>query len=80
MHAPSGFNVGSRSLPPAPAPSTWDETLTGFLGRFCSPHAFGLESIAVWHDEMAKIKTPAAQTREQWTEAEGYIKYLAQQL
>ncbi|KAJ2707510.1 hypothetical protein FB645_000686 [Coemansia sp. IMI 203386] len=72
-------NTG-RTLPFAQAPSYWDESLTSFLSRMCSPHSFGLESLSIWHDEMARIKIPLAITREQWVEAEGYIKYLAQQL
>ncbi|KAJ2747923.1 hypothetical protein GGI20_000010 [Coemansia sp. BCRC 34301] len=58
-----GGGFGAKRVPP----SSWDESLTAFLSRFCSPHQFGLESLSVWHDE-------------QWYEAEGYIKYLAQQL
>ncbi|KAJ2732299.1 hypothetical protein IW152_003923 [Coemansia sp. BCRC 34962] len=79
---------GAKRAPP----SSWDESLTTFLSRFCSRHQFGLESMAVWHDDMAKLATPSGQTRqvlansmpqrmrEQWCEAEGYIKHLAQQL
>ncbi|KAJ2007525.1 hypothetical protein H4R26_000731 [Coemansia thaxteri] len=67
-------------------PSTWDESLTAFMERFCSPHPLGLESLSVWHDEIAKMTVPDGQTRqvghpwEQWCEAEGYIKHLALQL
>ncbi|KAJ2791991.1 hypothetical protein H4R21_006232, partial [Coemansia helicoidea] len=62
------------------APAGWDGSLTGFLGRLCSAHNFGLESLAIWHDEVARISAPAAMTREQWVEAEDYVAYLARQL
>ncbi|KAI9502734.1 Dyggve-Melchior-Clausen syndrome protein-domain-containing protein [Coemansia spiralis] len=90
---PQPGTAATRAIPPTPPPSSWHESLTGFLIRFCSPHQFGLENMSIWHDEIAKIKlpTPTAPTtvqtsaavglaREQWIEAENYIKYLAQQL
>ncbi|ORX73962.1 hypothetical protein DL89DRAFT_263965 [Linderina pennispora] len=40
--------------------------------RFCSAHAFGLESLSIWNDEV--------QTREQWGETDRYAKYIARQL
>ncbi|KAJ2035458.1 hypothetical protein GGI08_008776, partial [Coemansia sp. S2] len=45
-----GDTSGSAKRVP---PSSWDESLTTFLSRFCSPHQFGLESMSVWHDDMA---------------------------
>ncbi|KAJ2560251.1 hypothetical protein GGH95_004866, partial [Coemansia sp. RSA 1836] len=55
-----GGAIGAKRVPP----SSWDESLTTFLSQFCSPHQFGLESLAVWHDEMAKLTTPTGQTRQ----------------
>ncbi|KAJ1667031.1 hypothetical protein IW140_002243 [Coemansia sp. RSA 1813] len=49
-----------ETMPPTPPPSSWHESLTDFLARFCSPHRFGLESMTIWHDEVAKIKIPTA--------------------
>ncbi|KAJ1957289.1 hypothetical protein EC988_000903, partial [Linderina pennispora] len=73
---------GPASRPPAVvhAPTGWDDTLTGFLSRFCSAHAFGLESLSIWNDEVARIKVPEVQTREQWGETDRYAKYIARQL
>ncbi|KAJ2029737.1 hypothetical protein IWW57_001510 [Coemansia sp. S610] len=62
--APQSSDVGG-GVKRAP-PSSWDEALTTFLSRFCSPHQFGLESMAVWHDDMAKLATPSGQTRQVW--------------
>ncbi|KAJ2511026.1 hypothetical protein GGI11_005261 [Coemansia sp. RSA 2049] len=52
--------IGSVQL--TPPPPSWHESLTDFLARLCSPHRFGLESMAIWYDEVAKIKIPAAST------------------
>ncbi|KAJ2548228.1 hypothetical protein EV175_004909, partial [Coemansia sp. RSA 1933] len=51
-----------ETMPPTPPPPSWHESLTDFLARFCSPHRFGLESMAIWHDEVAKIKLPVVST------------------
>ncbi|KAJ1905839.1 hypothetical protein LPJ81_001698 [Coemansia sp. IMI 209127] len=53
---PGATTVGT--MPPIPPPPSWHESLTDFLARFCSPHRFGLESITIWHDEVARIKIP----------------------
>ncbi|KAJ2403196.1 hypothetical protein GGI23_000125 [Coemansia sp. RSA 2559] len=53
---PGATTVGT--MPPTPPPPSWHESLTDFLARFCSPHRFGLESITIWHDEVARIKIP----------------------
>ncbi|KAJ1940901.1 hypothetical protein FBU59_003668, partial [Linderina macrospora] len=62
------------------APAGWDDTLVGFLNKFCSAHAFGLESLSIWNDEVGRIKVPEIQTREQWIEIDRYAKHIARQL
>ncbi|KAJ2908384.1 hypothetical protein GGI21_002940 [Coemansia aciculifera] len=53
-----GGSMSAKRVPP------WDEALTTFLSQLCSPRKFGLESLAVWHDEMAKLTIPSDQTRQ----------------
>ncbi|KAJ2665318.1 hypothetical protein IWW48_000206 [Coemansia sp. RSA 1200] len=60
MLLPGAATIGS--VPSTPPPPSWHESLTDFLARFCSPHRFGLESMSIWYDEVAKIKIPSAST------------------
>ncbi|KAJ2685304.1 hypothetical protein GGH99_003801, partial [Coemansia sp. RSA 1285] len=57
-----GASATIGSVQRTPPPPSWHESLTDFLARLCSPHRFGLESMAIWYDEVAKIKIPAAST------------------
>ncbi|KAJ2158684.1 hypothetical protein GGF46_003580 [Coemansia sp. RSA 552] len=69
----------SRSQPPihrAAAPAGWDTALTEFLERLSSEHQIGVEQLAVWHDELGRLRVPGGDLAA----ADAYVEFIGRRL
>ncbi|KAJ1852574.1 hypothetical protein GGH12_005393 [Coemansia sp. RSA 1822] len=67
-------NETVRRAPPA----TWDAQVAEFLERLGSARVLGLESLSVWHGEMARLHVPAVAGHE--AGAHEFLQFVGQQL
>ncbi|KAJ2497738.1 hypothetical protein GGH96_004872 [Coemansia sp. RSA 1972] len=69
-------HIHSETVRRAP-PATWDAQVAEFLERLGSPRVLGLESLSVWHGEMARLHVPVAGHE---TGAHEFLQFVGQQL
>ncbi|KAJ1779845.1 hypothetical protein LPJ77_000986 [Coemansia sp. RSA 2523] len=69
-------HIHSETVRRAP-PATWDAQVAEFLERLGSPRVLGLESLSVWHGEMARLRVPVAGHE---TGAHEFLQFVGQQL